>query len=106
LETYDLQNTVGLIKQSLVYFLSFIIEIYIRCASLIAYGVCPIVLYHLAIALSVVLRFTISVDPFGIFKLIRPLQEELEDTKGESEFANDTMVKRESTIGQATIYKT
>jgi hypothetical protein len=50
--------------------------------SLKTYGVCPIVLYHLAIALSVVLRFTISVDPFGIFKLIRPLQEELEDTKG------------------------
>ena len=36
----------------------------------------------LSIVLCVLLRFTISVDPFGIFKLIRPLQEESKDTEG------------------------
>jgi hypothetical protein len=83
-------------------------------------AVCPFVLFLLAIVLSVLLRYTVSDCPFGIFKLFLIYASQLEcatlylhhmplgfdiNSKRISIMVN-TMAKRKSTKGQTAIDKT
>ena len=61
-ETTHPSGTHGFIPDFLVGIFSFM------CSVLYTF-VCPFVLFHLAIVLSVLLRFAVSDYPFGVFKL-------------------------------------
>jgi hypothetical protein len=79
---------------------------------------CPFVLFLLTIVLSVRLRYTDSDYPFGIFKLfmshrcriserlLKISKVFLKYTREYRRRTDNTMVKRKSTKGQATIAKT